>query len=47
MELLNVYVEVVAANPAATEQYPGITAHLKACGPCSEDFEGLLAAIAD
>ena len=27
-------------------RYPGIAAHLRACGPCGEDFEGLLAAIA-
>jgi hypothetical protein len=47
MELLHVYVEVVYADPAAADRYPGITAHLQACGPCSEDFEGLLAAIAD
>ena len=25
--------------------YPGIAAHLRACGPCGEDFEGLLAAV--
>ena len=45
MEYLHVYVELVAADAAAEEQYPGIAAHLKACGPCSEDFVGLLAAI--
>ena len=43
MELLHVYVELVAADAAAEERYPGIAAHLKACGPCSEDFTGLLA----
>jgi hypothetical protein len=47
MEFLHVYVEVVTADPAAADRYPGITAHLRACGPCSEDFEGLLAAIAN
>lgn len=45
MEFLHVYVELVAADAAAEERYPGIAAHLKACGPCSEDFTGLLAAI--
>ena len=45
MEFLHVYVELVAADTAAEERYPGIAAHLKACGPCSEDFTGLLAAI--
>jgi hypothetical protein len=46
MELLHVYVELVLADAgAAAERYPGLEAHLRACGPCSEDFEGLLAAI--
>jgi len=45
MEVLHVYVEPVTANAAAEERYPGIAAHLNACGPCSEDFTGLLAAI--
>jgi hypothetical protein len=47
MEVLHIYVEVVAADAAAWERYPGIAAHLRACGPCSEDFDGLLAAIVD
>ena len=25
--------------------YPGVTAHLAACGPCEKDFQGLLAAL--
>ncbi len=45
MEILHIYVELVAADAAAQERYPGIAAHLEACGPCSEDFTGLLAAI--
>ena len=45
MEYLHVYVELVAVDAGAQERYPGIAAHLKACGPCSEDFTGLLAAI--
>jgi hypothetical protein len=46
MELLHIYVELVASDAAAAqERYPGIAVHLKACGPCSEDFDGLLAAI--
>ena len=47
MELLHIYTELVASDAAAQERYPGIAAHLKACGPCSEDFDGLLAAIDD
>lgn len=45
MEFLHVYVELVAAGAGAEERYSGIAAHLEACGPCSEDFAGLLAAI--
>jgi len=45
MEMLHVYAELVAAGEPAEERYPGIAAHLRACGPCGDDFEGLLAAI--
>ena len=34
-----------AAGEPAGQRYPGLAAHLRACGPCVEDFEGLLAAI--
>lgn len=44
MELLHVYAELHAADPAeAQRRYPGILAHLRACGPCTTDFEGLIA----
>ena len=45
MEMLHVYAELVAAGEPVQERYAGIAAHLRACGPCGEDFEGLLAAI--
>ena len=45
MEMLHVYVELVAAGAPAGQRYPGIAAHLRACGPCGEDFGGLLAAV--
>ena len=45
MEMLHVYAELVAAGTHAEQRYPGIAAHLRACGPCGEDFEGLLAAV--
>ena len=45
MEMLHVYAELVASGEPAEERYPGIAAHLRACGPCGEDFAGLLAAI--
>jgi hypothetical protein len=46
MAILHVYVDLAAADAAAAAQrYPDIAAHLRACGPCSEDFHGLLAAV--
>jgi hypothetical protein len=47
MEMLHVYVDLVAAGEPAEQRYPGIAAHLGACGPCGEDFEALLAAVRD
>ena len=29
---------------AAARRYPGVAAHLLACGPCADDYDGLLAA---
>ena len=45
MEMLHVYAELVASGEPAGARYPGIAAHLQACGPCGEGFEGLLAAL--
>ena len=47
MEVLDTYAEVVNADGAAAAErrYPGVTAHLRSCGPCGEDFTGLLDAI--
>ena len=42
MQMLHVYAELVAAGEPAEQRYPGIAAHLRACGPCGEDFDGLL-----
>ena len=47
MQMLHVYVDLVAAGEPAAQRYPGIAAHLHACGPCGEDFEALLAAVRD
>ena len=44
--VLHVYVDLMAAEDAAG-RYPGVAAHLLACGPCNEDFTGLLAAVAN
>ena len=46
MAILHVYVGLLASGAAAA-RYPGVAAHLAACGPCSEDFHGLLAAVTD
>jgi hypothetical protein len=45
MAILHMYVELVAGGRDAEERYPGVAAHLAACGPCGEDFHGLLAAV--
>ncbi len=46
MALLHVYVELVLddASAEAARRYPGVAAHLLACGPCAEDYDGLLTA---
>jgi hypothetical protein len=45
MQMLHAYAELVASGAPAEQRYPGVAAHLRACGPCGEDFEGLLAAV--
>jgi hypothetical protein len=45
MEMLHIYAELAAAGGPVQQRYPGIAAHLRACGPCGEDFDGLLAAL--
>ncbi|HEX4687624.1 MAG TPA: hypothetical protein VH228_12635 [Nocardioides sp.] len=47
MRILHVYVDLVAAGEDAAARYPGVASHLRQCGPCSEDFEGLLALVSD
>jgi hypothetical protein len=45
MDVLHLYVELVASGQDPALQYPGVVAHLLACQPCSQDHDGLLAAI--
>ena len=45
MAILHVYVDLVAAGEDPAGRYPGVAAHLLACGPCGEDFSGLLLAV--
>ena len=47
MTVLHIYVDLVATGEDAAGRYPGVAAHLAACGPCGEDFTGLLLAVAD
>jgi hypothetical protein len=47
MEMLHVDAELAVSGAPAEQRYPGIAAHLRACGPCGGDFEGLLAALRD
>ncbi|GIH50061.1 hypothetical protein [Microbispora rosea] len=45
MEILDVYGELLAAGDDPSERFPGVHAHLSACGPCAQDLEGLLLAL--
>jgi hypothetical protein len=46
VRLLHVYADLVVADRSIAERrYPGVAAHLQACGPCAEDLAGLLDAI--
>jgi hypothetical protein len=45
MAVLHLYVDLVAAGGDAAGWYRGVAAHLAACGPCGEDFSGLLLAV--
>ena len=42
MAVLHIYVDLTVTGEDAAERYPGVAAHLAACGPCAEDFTGLL-----
>ncbi|MFK0158008.1 hypothetical protein ACIQVL_40450 [Streptomyces sp. NPDC090499] len=45
LRLLHVYADLKAAGGDPGRRWPGVAAHLRACGPCGEDYEGLLAAV--
>jgi hypothetical protein len=49
LEILDVYVDTLLAHgsEAAEERFAGVAVHLRACGPCGEDFTGLLAVAAE
>jgi hypothetical protein len=47
LRILHVYVELALNDESgaeAAQRYPGVAAHLLRCGPCAEDYEGLLLA---
>jgi hypothetical protein len=46
MAVLHIYADLIAAGQDAAGRYPGVAAHLAACGPCAGDLTGLLAAVA-
>ncbi|RZS79405.1 hypothetical protein EV189_3759 [Motilibacter rhizosphaerae] len=45
--VLHVYVEQVLAGADVATTMPGVAAHLRVCSPCIDDYEGLLALLAD
>lgn len=47
MEMLDIYADLLAAGNDPSERFPGVHAHLLACGPCAQDLEGLLTALTD
>jgi ribosomal protein S18 acetylase RimI-like enzyme len=42
MAALHVYADMLLSGERPEERFPGVAAHLRACGPCNDDFEGLL-----
>jgi hypothetical protein len=45
MELLHAYCELIVAGHDPQVRYPGLAAHLRACSPCQDDLDGLLALV--
>ncbi len=46
LAVLHIYVDLVLDEPSGSQaalRYSGVAAHLLACGPCADDFHGLLA----
>jgi hypothetical protein len=47
LRMLHIYVDAVLDDQSGAEaarRYPGVAAHLLSCGPCSEDYQGLILA---
>jgi hypothetical protein len=45
MAVLHIYADLIGAGQDPAGRYPGVAAHLAACGPCSQDLTGLLLAV--
>jgi hypothetical protein len=45
LRVLHVYAELVLAGADPEARFPGVAAHLRACDPCGQDLEGILAAL--
>ena len=48
LRVMHIYVELLlddATGAQAARRFPGVAAHLSACDPCVEDFDGLLLAV--
>ncbi len=45
LRLLDVYADLLHAGEDPEARLPGLTAHFRACGPCGEDLDGLIAAL--
>ena len=44
-ELIDRFVDLLVAGDDPNVEFPGLAVHLANCGPCAQDFEGLLAAV--
>ncbi len=42
-EMIHLYAQMILDGQDPEHTMPGITAHLRSCGPCEQDFAGLLA----
>jgi hypothetical protein len=47
MAVLHIYADLASSGADPAGRYPGVAAHLAACGPCGENFTGLLQAVSD
>ncbi|MBF4160175.1 hypothetical protein [Nocardioides acrostichi] len=47
LELIDLYVDLVLAGEDPEAHLPGAHVHLRECGACRRDFEGLLVAVRD